>query len=490
MDFIKRAFLYLRRKIGRSLLLTLVITAIMTFVLAGLIIQNAAISAVNNTKNSVGTTVTLSANRQKLFQQNRKSSSSTSGGFTSINQTIISQKTAEKLANLSNVSAYQMTSTADVTASSFTVVKSSSSTSGQGGFPGRTQSSQSGNTSISGVSTTAADSNFKDKNYVIKKGRGIKTSDKNTNNVIVEKTLAANNSIKVGSTISVKNSDSKIVKLNVVGIYQAKASTSGSDPMAADPSNTIYASYTLASSLSGNSGNVSGVTYTLTNSSKEKAFVKSAKKIISSKLQLTTSDQTYELLSSSVKSIESIASKIVWIVAIAGIAILTLVLILMIRERKHEIGILMSLGEAKSKIVGQIFVETVSVLIVSLCFAGIFGNFFGNVIGKQLVSQESTSSQTLSGGGSAGGMPGNSNANNAAGNNQTNNNRSNRSTGGFNNFRSNLTGSSSLNKLSTHLTVGTLLKLGAFGLVIVGIATLLGSIPILSLKPKRILISE
>lgn len=43
MDFIKRAGLYLRQKIGRTLLITLVMSAIMIFVLAGIIIKNAAI---------------------------------------------------------------------------------------------------------------------------------------------------------------------------------------------------------------------------------------------------------------------------------------------------------------------------------------------------------------------------------------------------------------------------------------------------------------
>ncbi|ABJ56397.1 ABC transporter permease [Oenococcus oeni] len=485
MDYIKRAFLYLRRKIGRSLLLTLVITAIMTFVLAGLIIQNAALTAVNNSKDSVGTTVALSANRQKLFKQNQGSTGTS--GFKSTNQAIITQKTANKLGSLSNVAAYQITATASVNASSFTAVKTSSSSSSKGGFSGM-QSTESGDISISGVSTTAADSNFKNKNYVIIKGRGIKVSDKNTNNVVIEKTLASNNKIKVGKTIKIKNSDGDVKTLKVVGIYQAKTSSSAS-LATTDPSNTIYSSYTLASSLAGDGGKVSAVTYTLTDSSKEKAFVKKAKKLISSKLQLTTSDEIYELLSSSVKSIESIASKIVWIVAIAGIAILSLILILMIRERKHEIGVLMSLGEAKGKIIGQIFIETISILIISLFFAGIFGNLFGNVIGKQLVNQQTTSTQSLSSGAGApggGGAPGQGNTTGKGTTQKTGR----PTAGGTSQLSSTLTGSSQLNKLSTHLTIGTLLKLGAFGLVIVGIATLLGSIPILSLKPKRILISE
>ncbi|WP_186786797.1 ABC transporter permease, partial [Oenococcus oeni] len=129
-----------------------------------------------------------------------------------------------------------ITATASVNASSFTAVKTSSSSSSKCGFSGM-QSTESGDISISGVSTTAADSNFKNKNYVIIKGRGIKVSDKNTNNVVIEKTLASNNKIKVGKTIKIKNSDGDVKTLKVVGIYQAKTSSSAS-LATTDPSNT------------------------------------------------------------------------------------------------------------------------------------------------------------------------------------------------------------------------------------------------------------
>ncbi|MFT8813730.1 ABC transporter permease [Oenococcus sp.] len=493
MDYVKRAFLYLRRRIGKTLLLVLVMTAILTFMLAGLIIQNAALTAVNNSKNAVGTTVTLSANRAKLFQQNQGSASSSTqtpptGGFR-MNEAIIGLNTAKKIASLENVAAYQITASASVNASSFTAVLSSNSNS-NGGF-GRMQGTDSGDISVSGLSSTAANSNFKNKNYVMKKGRGITSSDANTNNVIIEKVLASNNHINVGDTIKVKDSSSNVKSLKVVGIYQAKTSTDQTFGQTQDPSNTIFSSYTLASSLAGDAGKVSNVVYTLTDSSKEKAFVKSAKKIISGNLQLTTSDQIYEMLTSSVKSIESIASKIVWIVGIAGIAILTLILILMVRERRHEIGILMSLGEEKAKIIGQIFVETISVLVISLCFAGVFGSFFGNSIGQQLISQQNTSQQSLR---SGFGGPGGGNSNQAGPNSNTAGSGSpsnSRALGGqMRQFGTAVTGNSQLNKLSTHVSIGTLLELGAFGLVIVAIATLLGAIPIISLKPKRILISE
>lgn len=50
MNFIKRAFLNIKEKKGRSILLLLVMSAILLFVLSGIIIQNAAKSAIATAK--------------------------------------------------------------------------------------------------------------------------------------------------------------------------------------------------------------------------------------------------------------------------------------------------------------------------------------------------------------------------------------------------------------------------------------------------------
>nr|WP_228928173.1 hypothetical protein [Leuconostoc pseudomesenteroides] len=190
MDFIKRAGLYLRQKIGRTLLITLVMSAIMIFVLAGIIIQNAAIQATNSAKNAAGTTVTLSANREKAFaamrksQESASSSSSSSTTRPSISLPGVSITTAEKIAALSNVAGYQFSNSASVNASGFTAITTTSSSGGFKGGPSGDTSTQ-GDITISGVSTTAAETNFKSKSYTITSGRGITSADKNTNNVVL-----------------------------------------------------------------------------------------------------------------------------------------------------------------------------------------------------------------------------------------------------------------------------------------------------------------
>lgn len=489
MDFIKRAGLYLRQKIGRTALITLVMSAIMIFVLAGIIIQSAAIQATNSAKNSAGTTVTLSADREKAFASMRKSQSSSSSSNSSssnaapaaITMPSVKIKTAEKIAALSNVAGYQYSNSASVNASGFSAVTTSSSSGGgQGGFSG---SSNSGDITISGVSTTAAETNFKSKSYKITSGRGITAADKNTNNVVIESELATSNSLKVGSTIKVKTTDddSKTYTLNVVGIYKAKTSTSSQGgPNMSDPSNTIYSSYTFAGTVNGDTTSVTSVVYTLTDSSKEKAFTKQAKKLISSSFSLTSSSETYALLMKPMKNVQSFANKIVWIVGIAGTIILALITVLMIRERRHEIGVLMALGESKFKIVLQLFSELFAVLVLSLVIAGVAGNFVGNAVGKQLVSQQTTATQSTSTGAGFGG-----------GGQQPGGGGGTAPSGAGRSGQTSMTASGSqVSTLKTKISAKSMAELGGLGLGIIAIAVVAGSTPIFRLKPKKILSNE
>ena len=73
MNFIKRAWQNISFKKGRSLLLVIVMTVILVFIMAGLLIRNAAVTTVNNTKQQVGASVTLSANRDQAFKKMRSS---------------------------------------------------------------------------------------------------------------------------------------------------------------------------------------------------------------------------------------------------------------------------------------------------------------------------------------------------------------------------------------------------------------------------------
>lgn len=173
MNFMKRAWLSLVAKKGRSILLILVTSAIMLFVLAGLLIHNAADTATKNAKESVGATLTLSANRTSAF---KKMQSSTSSSKPKLKMSSVKLSDAKKIAKLNNVSSYNATVSASVNAKSFDAISTSSSSTGMPG--GGSNSTSSGDISVSGVTNTSSSSNFSDGTYKISKGRGLTSADK------------------------------------------------------------------------------------------------------------------------------------------------------------------------------------------------------------------------------------------------------------------------------------------------------------------------
>ncbi len=483
MNFVKRAWLNLRFKKGRTALLILVTSAIMLFVLAGLLIKSAATTATQQAKDSVGATLTLSANREAAFKKMRSTTSTTSGKPTmpKLTTSPVKLSTAKQIASLSGVSSYSATVSTSANAKGFDAIETSSPSSGFGGkMPGGTSSS-SGDITVSGVTSTASNANFSDGTYTITSGRGLKASDADTKNVVIETNLAKSNSLKVGSTIKLKSTtgSKSIYTLKVVGIYKAKSSATASmGPGQSDPANTVFTGTAFANTLKGSkyAGTADSVTFNVSTPSKVASVKAQAKKLINtSKYSINSDDASYQMVKASMKSVTGFANKIVWLVVIAGTIILALIVILMIRERRYEIGVLLSLGESRMKIIAQFFVELLVVLVVGVGVAGVGGKFVGDKLAQQIVSTQTTTTSTTS---QMGGMPG------GAGNVQ----------GGApsgqmgNRANAMATQKQKQTKLSTQVTPQAILLLIAVGLVIIFIAILVGAGGILRLQPKKVLI--
>ena len=80
-------------------------------------------------------------------------------------------------------------------------------------------------------------------------------------------------------------------------------------------------------------------------------------------IAVSKSNKNYELVTSSVESITKLTNMIRIGSVIVGIVILSLVLMFWIRERLYEIGVLLSLGISKINLILQFAVETLMVTI-------------------------------------------------------------------------------------------------------------------------------
>lgn len=503
MNFIKRAWLVTKAKKGRTALLILVTSAILIFVLAGLTIKNAAESAVDSAKSKTGATVSLSVNREammKAFRPDESSSDSSSDeGTTSVDLSL-----AQSIAEKEGVSSYYFSSTTTVTAGDNISAISTTSTDSEAtdasdnvdvssgaSQKGGGMKMASGDFTITGVNSTANASDFTSGTSEISEGEGI-TNNTDDNAAVISSDLADANDLKVGDTFTVTATvDDKETNytLKVIGIYESTSTASTAQMMfnASNPQNNIYTNITTANTMKGKKDVLDSAVYTLSNPEELSDFVDEVEnEIDTDSYSVVSSDELYEQMLSPLNNISSIAQNIVILVAVAGAVILTLIVVLSIRERRYEIGVLMSLGEERLKIIGQFFTELFLVTLVSLVIASFAGNAVGNVLGNQLLSSstEQTASQQGGPGGGRGFDQGNDDSNSSSG---QINKPSGRGMGGMMQM---VSPSQEIEDLDIKLTGTDIAKLGGIALLISFVSTILASIGIVRMKPKDILSSN
>lgn len=516
MNFFKRAWLVTKAKKGRTGLLVLVTSAILIFVLAGLTIKNAANSAVESAKSKAGATVTLSVNREAMMKafkpdsENSSDSSESSGDSSDDSSAVTSVDlaTAKSIAEKDDVASYLFTTTTTATAGDGISAISTSSSSDDASDSASTDSNQpdrggmmaSGDFTITGVNSTDYVADFTSGTSEIKKGVGI-TSDTADNSAVISSDLADENDLSVGDTFTVSTTvdDTETsYTLTVVGIYDNSSTATTAQMMsnASNPQNNIYTNLTTANTMKGETDTLDSAVYTLSNPKNMDAFVKEIKSDIDTdSYSVTSSDEIYEQMLSPLNNISSIAQNIVILVAVAGAVILTLIVILSIRERRYEIGVLMSLGENRLKIIGQFFTELLMVTVVSLVIASFAGNFVGNALGNQLLSSSTSTEQTTQNAGPGAGGPG-QDTKSSDSNTDTNSNQKPSAPGngggrGMGNMVAMATSSSQeIDDLDIKLTGTDVAKLGGIALLISFVSTILASIGIIRMKPKDILTSN
>lgn len=96
----------------------------------------------------------------------------------------------------------------------------------------------------------------------------------------------------------------------------------------------------------------------------------------------------YEQVAGGMKKLGTISSYVVIIAVLATILIISLVVLLFLRDRKHELGIYLSLGESRTEIIGQIVVELVLTSAVALILSLVTGNLLGSAVSDSLLQTD------------------------------------------------------------------------------------------------------
>lgn len=372
----KRAWLSVKRKKTKSIILFLFLFIISNLVLSAISIKNATTESMNLAKKSLGGEVSLSMNMEKLrnnFMDNKEEPSiddkkeNMEKMHDKMDESNITKSDVDKLKNIKYVKDIKYTFSVDGEESSFKLYSNSTEEDGENkDFPKRDNMNNS--LQIEAINTFKLQDDYVNKTIELTEGEAFDEDDNDT--VIISYELANSNNFSINDKIKVKDSSGNEHELTIIGIYQ------NTDSRGFNNYNKIYINTSTGEKFLSeddyNNGNykVSSAVFYLDNPENSDKFISKAKKLITDLddryLKLDIDKESYEQMVSSLEGVSKFSNTILIVVVLASIVVISLMVINSLKDRNYEIGVLLSLGEKKKKIVGQFIIELI--LIATIAF--------------------------------------------------------------------------------------------------------------------------
>ena len=221
---------------------------------------------------------------------------------------------------------------------------------------------------MNGITASKSNIDFKSEVLKLEKGRHIEENDKNK--IMIHEKFAELNNVNLGDKIKLSQ-EGETLELEIVGIYSGDKTNTFNGLSSDFIENTVYTDYESSQELSNLIANnkVTSVEYGVEDPTKLDDVIKAVENLGINNLMLSKSNKNYDLVTSSVESITKITNMIRIGSVVVGVVILSLILMFWVRERTYEIGILLSLGTSKVNLVLQFIVEVLLVTIVGLMIA-------------------------------------------------------------------------------------------------------------------------
>lgn len=216
----------------------------------------------------------------------------------------------------------------------------------------------------------------------IKSGKLIDGTADN-NDAMVSTDMASKNSLSVGSTFTAYGAT-----LTVAGIFDS-GTRGGND--------VVVVSLPALERLSGQGNVVSDATATVDSADNLSSTVNAVKTTLSSSADVTSSIDEANTETQSLQNVSHISMiSLIGALIAAGIIVL-LTMIMIVRERRREIGILKAIGASNLKVVFQFMSEALTLTILAAVIGLIIGISAGSPITNALVKSNTDTTTSISG---------------------------------------------------------------------------------------------
>ena len=240
---------------------------------------------------------------------------------------------------------------------------------------------------------------FSSRVFTIKEGKNIEENDKNS--IIVHEEFAKQNNLKLGDEVNLELLDIeesgkiKSHKFKIIGIFSGKKQETYTGLSSDFSENMVFVDYSTSQEILNKSENNKIANkilmYSSSAESTDLALNKLKElKIDESKYFVQKDSNAFEESLESVSGIKHIIKIMTYSIMLGGMVVLSLILILWLRERIYEIGIFLSIGTSKIQIIMQFIFELLFISIPSIISSLFLGNVLIKVIAGGLINSENS----------------------------------------------------------------------------------------------------
>jgi putative ABC transport system permease protein len=381
MGFMKRAFLYVTQKKGKSVLLLFLLFIMATFVLTGLSIGKASDTTQKNLRQSLGGRFQIAVdysdnNPYRVVEQ-------TDTGMIIYTKMPITDEMISNIAKTSGIKT--LNATTEITPN----IKDIKLFVGNIPIEKKFRSM----TTALVVSDMETNSNFSSGSISLVEGRHIVSGD--THVAIISKDLAEKNGLVVGDTLTYQNASTQDeLKVTIIGLFEPKEIEDVTQQVTSYQKiqNKIFTDINTATDFE--KPYITGfntMDITVEDPSKLDSIVSELQAISSidwSGFVIEKGNQSYEAAASSLERLDELVATLLIVIAVVSAIILSLVLTMWAKSRIHETGVFLSVGISKSAIIGQYLTEVLLIAVLAFGLSFFSSNAVANQIGNSMLQQQ------------------------------------------------------------------------------------------------------
>ena len=355
MGTTKRAFLYVTRKKGKSILLFFILLIMSTFVLTGLSTQKASQEAQKNLREALGGEFYVSVELSESNPYFRRVDDG-EGALDLYTELPVTRDMINAIMEIGGIEKYD--------ASAQTLVSTNLTI-----FPGNVPLKGELNNKIYARTVAGTENNSFFQSGIMELTEGKHITGNESNAAVISRDMADQNSLQIGDSISLQADEEAEVR--IIGIYEIRKP----DPAYASVvtyeklQNQIFIDTSALQDLFGDMPmgfyEVAFSVYDPAQLDSIMSEVKGLSAIDWRAFEVAADNQTYLDAAAPLQKLQALVSSIIWVIALVSAVILSLILTMWGRSRIHETGVFLSLGIGKMRIIGQYLAEVLMIAVIA-----------------------------------------------------------------------------------------------------------------------------